>query len=164
MDTMIIEFVRAVHQRNIRETVAGLAVLPLFAAWLYWQPGSAVAVLGKVLVILGVVVALAVTWGRLHIPGSELAAYPPSRHPQRWRHRMTAQAWFLRRAWLWYILPLLGGGGLVALAPTGVSSVVGLAVAGILGAFAVYLTRLNAEAARCIEQDRDAWLGGPSPA
>src|SRR5699024_7002291 len=80
------------------------AALPIFNG-----PQTGLVIAGRLLIVLAAIGMLGVIWSRLHIPAAELQAYPPARCPGRWRRHMNTQAWWLRFAWLWLVLPLFTG-------------------------------------------------------
>jgi hypothetical protein len=122
-----------------------------------------VSPLGAGVVIAACVGILAVAWGLLHIPESDIAAYPPDQHANHWRKRMTTQALGLRFAWLWYVLPLfLGVAFMVVGRGEGLRSAPAVISLAVLTAVGVLLAAANISAGRKFERYRDEWFGGGS--
>ena len=163
MDEKMAGFVRTVRRRNVRETVVAVVLIGFFGYGLFSEPRLDLGMAGRAVLLAALVLILAVLWGKLHIPASELAAYPPAQHPERWRSRMTDQARWLRLAWLWYVLPLFAGIVLVALGRDEASVArVGASVL-IAAALSVAVGFLNLSAANHVERERDAWLDNAHP-
>lgn len=167
MQDRVADFVKKIRWRNIRNTVVGLLLLVFYALDLYWRAQSNLMTVGKAIVILWILVVLAVTWGKLHIPAAELSAFPPTEHPDRWKRHMTVQARLLRLAWL-YFLPLLAGFALIHVGSPGwsggpydvPSAVFGVVILVIFAGVAWSTVR----AAKSLERDRDTWFGPQSVA
>lgn len=164
MSEAMTAFVRTIRRRNIRESAVAAVLIVLLGADLWRQGGTSTSMVGRVVLILGLLGILAVLWGVLHIPSQELTAFPPEQHPERWRRHMTVQARLLRLAWLWYVLPLMLGMVLsvygaeprangLSLWPAVAAAMVGAGIAW-----------LNVAAARSIERDRDRWFQSPRDA
>ncbi|MDB5336415.1 MAG: hypothetical protein JWN70_2034 [Planctomycetaceae bacterium] len=152
-------FVKSIWSRNVRETVVSFILIAWIGVDLCLTAAPDLMTCGKVLLLLGIGVVLAVLWGQLHIPRSELSLAPPGDNVERWRHHMTQQSRFLRYAWLWYVLPLFVPGTLIVLSrvdevPTARLVTLG-GVALLIGAAVVWL---NIAVAKGIERDRDLWL------
>jgi len=164
MDDKIAGFVRTVRGRNIRESVVAVLLAGLFGYQLLSEPGTGLGTAGRVVLLLACLLIVAVAWGKLSIPASELSAYPPAQYPDRWRAHMTTQARWLRFAWVWYVLPLFAGIALVILGRSGELTGWRTMPVLIALALAVGIGLLNVQAAKRVEQDRDAWLGAESAA
>ena len=159
MDERIANFVETVRARNVRESVAAAIVIAFLGYRLVAEP-EGLSHLGAWIVIVACLGIIALTWTVLNIPSDEPSAKPLAQHPDHWRQRMTTQATALRFAWLWYVLPLLGGVAVIVLGrgdgfTTG--TVVSLAVLVGLG---LLLSYANFSAANRMERDRDALFEG----
>lgn len=164
MEDKIAGFVRTIRGRNIRESVVTVFLAGWYGYELFNEPGTDIGTAGRVVLLLVGLLIVAIAWGKLHIPASELAAYPPAQHPDRWRTHMTTQSQWLRFAWLWYVLPLFAGIALVMLGRSGELTAVRSVPVLIAAAVAIGIGFLNIQAAKQAERDRDAWLGVGSAA
>lgn len=158
MDERINHFVETVRARNVRESVAAGVVIAFLGYRLIAEPEGLNAT-GAWIVIVACLGVIAFSLGALNIPASEPTTHPLAQHPEHWRRRMTVQAKALRFAWLWYVLPLLGGVAVIVLGRGGeftTGTMISLAILVGLGALLSYA---NISAASRMERDRDALLG-----
>jgi hypothetical protein len=162
MDQRVAEFVNVVRARNVRESLAAVLLIVYFAYRLTMAP-EGVHPVGAWVVILACVGIVALTWGVLHVPASEMSRFPPEQRPDHWRQRMTTQAVALRLAWLWYVLPLFLGVGLIVVGRgegwNSAPAIISLVVLALLGLF---LAAANVSAANRLERARDDWFGAGS--
>lgn len=159
MEQRIIEFVKRVRHRNIRETLVSCALIVVFAYDLSKQREDIFSIIGSGVLLLGLLLIITVIWWKLHIPKSEVSAFPPTQFPDKWKNHLTNQARMLRLIWLWYLLPLFSGVCIYLSSVYDTSS--GNVVAPLLIVVAVFAGTwwLNLQAAKQIERDRDAWFG-----
>ena len=158
-EAKVADFVNSIRNRSVRETVVSFILIAWIGVDLCLTAAPDLMTCGKVLLLLGIGVVLAVLWGQLHIPKSELNLAPLGDNVGRWRHHMTQQSRFLRFAWLWYVLPPFVPGTLIVLSRVGEVPTARLAIVGgvsllICGA----VVWLNIAVAKGIERDRDLWL------
>lgn len=164
LNTRVQQFVRTIYFRNIRETVAAIAIAVFYgspllsgAAW-GEPPGMALpGVTPRIVSILGCLWIVACCWGWLSIPRRDVERFPPETEPQHWRRAMTVQARGLRLAWLWYVIPLSLGVLLVLLDTLTVRPESWVAL-GVVAVVFVGIAWLNVHAGRCIEAERDQWF------
>jgi hypothetical protein len=158
MDQRILEFVNAVRARNVRESMAAALLIIYFGYRLTIAP-EGVHPVGAGIVIAACLFILVLAWTVLHIPETDVSRYPPERHAEHWRAKMTTLASALKLAWLWYVLPLLGGVALIVVGRgeggNSTSAIVSLAVLGVIGLF---LTMANVSAGNRLERERDEWF------
>jgi RsiW-degrading membrane proteinase PrsW (M82 family) len=154
-------YVKCVHRRNRREIMAACAVIAVFALdiayEIYRQNEDTLSIVGSGVIIFVLLLNIIIIWRKLHIPKSELSAFPPTQFPEKWKYYLTRQARMLRLSWLWYLLPLFLGLCINLLSDA--SS--GLVIVPLLIIAAVYtgVWWLNLKAAKRIERDRNAWFG-----
>lgn len=160
MEDKIACFVQSARRRNIVETVVVIALLALFGFRLLDEPHGAIVTAGRLIIILALLGILVVIWSRLHIPASELVAYPPAEHHDRWWRNLNTQARWLRLAWLWYVLPLLVGIALIMPGLSGEFSFGTTVAAVVVAAVAIGIALLNVQASKRVERKRDAWFAG----
>lgn len=162
IEERVTEFVKRVRRRNLRETAIAFALIAVFAfdiAYGISQPREDnLSLVGSAIIILALLVNITVIRWKLRIPKSELSAFSPTRFPDKWQHHLANQARMLRLAWLWYLLPLFVGIFIYLLSVYDRSSIsfiilFSFEIAVFLGAW-----RLNLQAAKQIERDRDAWF------
>ncbi len=159
LEANVAKFVKSIWNRNVRESVACFILIAWIGFDLYFTAAPDLMTCGKLLMLFGIGVVLAVLWGKLHIPQAELRLAPPVDHGDRWRHHMTQQSRFLRFAWLWYVLPLFVPGTLIALSRVGeVPAARLLGVGGVALLIGAAVVWLNIIVAQGIERDRDLWL------
>ncbi|HUG93584.1 MAG TPA: hypothetical protein VML55_22275 [Planctomycetaceae bacterium] len=151
-------FVDDIRRRNIRETVAAALVAVLFGWRLVARDHLDLAALGPAIIVLGALEIAAVTWTMLHIPRSELAAFPPEGTADHWRGRLSVQARMLKLAWLWYALPIFVGLSLNLWARSSELSVFQAAMFVLVAALFAGVSWMNFHAGRQIERQRDEWF------
>lgn len=160
IEERVAEFVTCTQRRNIRETVAAYVVIAVFALdiayRIYRQNQDTLSIIGSGVIILALLLDIIITWRKLHIPKSELSAFPPAQFPDQWKHHLTYQARMLRSSWLWYFLPLFLGFCLYLPSVYNAYFIVPLL---IVGAVYVRIWWLNLKTAKRLERDRDAWFG-----
>ena len=158
MDQRISEFVSVVRARNVRESLAAALLIIYFGYRLTMAP-EGVHPVGAGVVIAACLFILILAWTVLHIPETDLSRFPPQEHPEHWRKKMTTQAAALKLAWLWYVLPLLGGVALIVVGRdegwNSTPAMISLAVLAVIGLF---LAMANVSAGKQMERDRDAWF------
>ncbi|HEY9599585.1 MAG TPA: hypothetical protein V6D33_18125 [Cyanophyceae cyanobacterium] len=152
-------FVTCTQRRNIRETVGACVVITIFALdvayRIYRQNQDPFSIIGSGVTILTMLLNIIIIWRKLHIPKSELSAFPPTQFPEKWKHHLTYQARMLRSSWLWFLLPLFLGLCLYLPSAYDAYFIVPLL---IVGAVYVGVWRLNLKAAERLERDRDTWF------
>jgi hypothetical protein len=160
LEERVARFVACTQRRNIRETVAACAVIVVFALDIAYridrQNQDTLSIIGSGVIILVLLLNIIIIWRKLHIPKSELAAFPPTQFPEKWKHHLTYQARMLKSSWLWYLLPLFSGLCLYLLSVYDAYFVVPLL---IVGAVYAGIWWLNLKAAKRLERDRNAWFG-----
>lgn len=164
MDEKIAGFRRTIQRRNIRESAVAIFLAGLFGHELLNGPSTGVGTAGRVVMVFACLLIVTIIWSKLHVSSTVLVTFPPAQHPEIWRAYMNTQARWSRLAWLWYVLPLFVGIILIALGRSGEMTAiraVSLLIAVIL---AVAIGLLNIQAAKRVEQDRDAWFGAESAA
>lgn len=158
LEERVARFVTCTQRRNIRETVAACIVIAVFALdiayRIYRQNQDTLSIIGSGVIILALLLDI-IIWQKLHIPKSELSAFPPAQFPDKWKHHLTYQARMLRSSWLWYLLPLFLGLCLYFLSVYDAYFVVPLL---IVGAVYAGVWWLNLKAAERLERDRDTWF------
>jgi len=158
MDQRISEFVSVVRARNVRESLAAVLLIIYFGYRLTMAP-EGVHPVGAGVVIAACLFILILVWAVLHIPETDLSRYPPEGHPDHWRKTMTTQAAALKLAWLWYVLPLLGGVALIVVGRdegwNSTPAIISLVVLTVIGLF---LAVANVSAGNKLERDRDEWF------
>jgi hypothetical protein len=161
LDEKVTKFVKCTQRRNIREILVACAVIAVFALDIaydiYRQNEDTLSIVGSGVIIFVLLLDIIIIWSKLHIPKSELSAFPPTQFPEKWKYYLTHQARMLRLSWLWYLLPLFLG--LCIYLSSDASS--GLVIVPLLIIAAVYfgVWRLNIKAAKQLERDRDTWFG-----
>lgn len=159
LEERVARFVTCTQRRNIRETAIACAVIAVFALdiayRIYGQNQDTLSIIGSGVIILALLLDIIIIWRKLHIPKSELSAFPPTHFPDKWKHHLTYQARMLRSSWLWYLLPLFLGLCLYLLSVHGAYFIVPLL---IIGAVYAGIWWLNLKAAKQLERDRDAWF------
>jgi len=164
MDQRIAEFVSVVRARNVRESLAAVLLILYFGYRLTMAP-EGVHPVGACIVIAACIVILLLAWTILDIPESDVTRFPPDQHPEHWRKKMTTQAAALKLAWLWYVLPLLGGVALIVVGRgegwNSTSAVVSLVVLALIG---LLLAAANVSAGARLERERDEWFGNAAKA
>lgn len=153
-------FHRRIRRRNGIEYAAALIVLPFFAHAALTVPSATVRA-GAILAIFGILV---IAW-QLHRRAS--AVMPPDEAPRpliaHQRAQLARQRDALASVGTWYLLPLIPGLGLIALAPAVDGGMAGLramswfqlAWIGIVAAFFVFVWWLNHAAARMLQAEID---------
>ncbi|MBD2307731.1 hypothetical protein H6G17_19880 [Chroococcidiopsis sp. FACHB-1243] len=163
LEKKILNFLNRIHRRNIRETLAAFAVIAIFAFDIAYgisqHREDNLSLVGGSIIILAMLLNVTIIRWKLHIPKSEISAFPPTQFPGKWKHRLTHQARMLRLVWLWYLLPLFLGISIYLLSVYDKSSISFIIlflfeIAAFIGAW-----RLNIQAAKQIERDRDTWFG-----
>jgi hypothetical protein len=163
LEEKVTEFVKCTQRRNSRETLVASIVIAIFALDIaydiYRQNKDALSIVGSGVIIFVLLLNITIIWGKLHIPKSELSAFPPTQFPEKWKYHLTYQARMLRLSWLWYLLPLFLGLCIYLLGVYDASS--GLVIIPLLIIAAVYtgIWRLNLKTAKQLERDRNAWFG-----
>jgi Na+/melibiose symporter-like transporter len=158
MEQRISEFVSVVRARNVRESLAAVLLIIYFGYRLTMAP-EGVHPVGAGIVIVACLFILILAWTVLNIPETDLSRYPPQQHPDHWRKKMTTQAAALKLAWLWYVLPLLGGVALIVVGRgegwNSTGAMISLVALALIGLF---LTMANVSAGKQMERDRDEWF------
>jgi Na+/melibiose symporter-like transporter len=158
MEQRISEFVSVVRARNVRESLAAVLLIIYFGYRLAMAP-EGVHPAGAGIVIVACLFILILAWTVLNIPETDLSRYPPQQHPDHWRKKMTTQAAALKLAWLWYVLPLLGGVALIVVGRgegwNSTGAMISLVALALIGLF---LTMANVSAGKQMERDRDEWF------
>jgi hypothetical protein len=161
LEEKVTKFVKCTQRRNIRETLVAGAVIAVFALdiadEIYRQNKGTLSIVGSGVIISTLLLDITIIWRNLHIPKSELSAFPPTQFPEKWKYYLTHQARMLRISWLWYLLPLFLGLCINLLSDA--SS--GFVIVPLLIIAAVYtgVWRLNLKAAKQLERDRNTWFG-----
>lgn len=164
LEEKVTKFVKCTQRRNIRETLVACALIAVFALDIaydndiYRQNKNTLSLVGSGVIIFALLLDITIIWWKLHIPKSELSAFPPTQFPEKWKYYLTHQARMLRLSWLWYLLPLFLGLCIYLLSVYDASS--GLVIVPLLIIAAVYtgIWRLNLKAAKQLERDRDTWF------
>ncbi|BAZ00636.1 hypothetical protein NIES37_46310 [Tolypothrix tenuis PCC 7101] len=163
LEEKITKLVKCAQRRNIRKTVVAGALIALFALIMaydiYQQPKDTLAIIGSGVIILALLLDITVIWWKLHIPKSELSAFPPTQFPDKWKQRLTHQARMLRLVWLWYLLPLFLGLFIYLLSVYDASSGAVIIPLLIQAVACIGIWQFNFKVAKQIERDRDAWFG-----
>lgn len=159
LERRITKFVKCIRRRNIRETAVAGAVIAVFAYSIYVQREDNLAIAGGTVVIFALLLNITVIWWKLHIPKSELSTFPPTQFLDKWKQHLTHQARMLKLVWLWYLLPLCLGLFIYLLSVYDKSSLSFIILFLCVLAFFAGTLRLNLQAAKQIERDRDAWFG-----
>lgn len=93
LEDRIIKFVERVHRRNMRGTLAASALIAVFAFDIAYgiaqHREDNLSIIGSGVVIFALLLNITIIWWRLHIPKSELSAFPPTRFPDKWKHPLT---------------------------------------------------------------------------
>lgn len=159
LERRITKFVKRIHRRNIRETIVAIALIAIFAYSIYGQREDYFAIAGGTVVIFALLLNITVLWWKLYIPKSELSTFPPTQFPDKWKQRLTRQARMLKLVWLWYLLPLFLGLFIYILSVYDKSSLSFIILFLCQIALFVGTLRLNLQAAKQIERDRDTCFG-----
>ena len=154
-------FYRRIRRRNMIEYGAALITVPVFAHAALTAPGMTIRI-GAVLAIFGI---LLIVW-QLHrrasaVPPAGDAVLPLIAHQ---RAQLVRQRDALASIGTWYLLPIIPGLGLIALAPVIDLGLAGLksmdwfqyAWIGIVAIFFALVWWLNHEAARLLQTEIDA--------
>lgn len=163
IEKRVVKFLKRIHRRNIREILVSGALVAIFAfdiAYRISQPKEDnFSVIGSGTIILALLLNITIIRWKLRIPKSEISAFPPTQFPARWKHHLTNQARMLRLAWLWYLLPLFLGIFIYLLSLYDTFSISFIIL--FLFEIAIFIGawRLNLQAAKQIERDRDTWFG-----
>ncbi|WP_035139391.1 hypothetical protein [Fischerella sp. PCC 9605] len=163
LEERVTELVKRIQSRNLRETGIACILIVIFAFDIAYgisqQREDNLSIIGSGVVIFALLLNITIIWWKLHIPRSEISAFPPTRFPDKWKHHLTNQARMLRLAWLWYLLPLFLGVFIYLLSVYGTFPV-SIIMLFLLEIFLFNgIRRLNLQAAKQIERDRDAWFG-----
>lgn len=163
LEKRISKFLKHVHRRNIRETLAAFVVIAIFgfdlAYSIYRQREDNFAIAGGTAIVFALLLDITVIWWKLYIPKSELSTFPPTQFPDKWKQHLTRQARMLKLVWLWYLLPLFLGLFIYLLSVYDKSSLSFIILFLCEVALFVGTLRLNLRAAKQIERDRDTWFG-----
>lgn len=163
VEEKVTEFVTCAQRRNVRETVVAGALIAIFVFTIAYdinrQRADTLSIIGIGVVVFALLLDIIIIWWKLHIPKSELSAFPPTQFPDKWKHHLTHQAHMLRLVWLWYLLPLFLGIFIYFLSVYDASF--SLAIVPLLIVVAVFagIWWLNLQAAKQIERQRKAWFG-----
>lgn len=163
LEKRIVKFLKRIHCRNLSETLAACALIAVFAfdiAYRISQPREDnLSIVGSGIIIFALLLNISVIRWKLRILKSELSAFLPTQFPGKWKNLLTNQARMLRLAWLWYLLPLFLGIFIYLLSVYDTFSICFIILFLFeIAAFTV-TWRLNLQAAKQIERDRDAWFG-----
>jgi hypothetical protein len=163
LEEKVTTFVKCTQRRNIRETLVACAVIAVFALDIaydiYRQNKDTLSLVGSGVIIFTLLLNIIIIWWQLHIPKSELSAFPPTQFPEKWKYYLTHQARMLRLSWLWYLLPLFLGLCIYLLGVRDTSYGLVIVLLSIIAAVYIRVWRLNLKAAKQLERDRDIWFG-----
>lgn len=162
LEKRILKFLKRIHRRNVRETLVGGALIVIFAFDITYgisrQREDNLSIIGSGVVIFALLLNITIIWWKLHIPKSELSAFPPAQFPGKWKNYLTNQARMLKLAWLWYLLPLFLGIVIFILSIYDTFSISTFILLLVEIALFSGAWRLNLQAAKQIERDRDTWF------
>lgn len=162
LEERVTRFVKCAQRRNKREVLVACVLIAVFALIIaydiYRQNENTLSIIGSGVIILALLLDIIIIRWKLHIPKSELSAFPPTHFPDKWKHHLTRQARMLRLVWLWHLLPLFLGLCLYFLSVYDASSRLVIIPLSIVVVAFTGVWWSNLKAAKQFERDRDTWF------